>query len=282
VERRRDKRKASKCKTGLAADASSNQRRQAVGLDCLHHKSLTSMTSISLTLLRRRFNPCPQSILSVSRRNFASSRHSFAAYNMPQSPKIVNVEPLPANEAKWIEFQKISWQDQTGKSRVWEAAARKTRGKAGVDAVAIVTVLQHPSRPPSTIIILQYRPPVGGVCVELPAGLVDEKESPSEASVRELHEETGYKGKLKFISPTIVSDPGLSTANMQLAMVEVDLKEGDTEPEQALDPGEFIERVVVPLDELYDRLVQYDQEGKIVDARLWHWAAGYRAAKTML
>jgi ADP-ribose pyrophosphatase len=252
-------------------------------LDYLHHKSPTSMTSISLTLLKRRFSPCPKSILfPVSRRSFASSRLSFAAYNMPQSPKIVNVEPLPANEAKWIEFQKISWQDQTGKSRVWEAAARKTRGKAGVDAVAIVTVLRHPSRPPSTIIILQYRPPVGGVCVELPAGLVDEKESPSEASVRELHEETGYKGKLKFISPTIVSDPGLSTANMQLAMVEVDLKEDDTEPEQALDPGEFIERVVVPLDELYDRLVQYDQEGKIVDARLWHWAAGYRAAKTML
>jgi ADP-ribose pyrophosphatase len=281
--RRRDKRKASKCKTGLVADASSSQRRQAVGLDYLHRKSPSSMTSISLTLLKRGFSPCPKSILfPVSRRSFASSRLSFAAYNMPQSPKIINVEPLPANEAKWIEFQKISWQDQTGKSRVWEAAARKTRGKAGVDAVAIVTVLRHPSRPPSTIIILQYRPPVGGVCVELPAGLVDEKESPSEASVRELHEETGYKGKLKFISPTIVSDPGLSTANMQLAMVEVDLKEGDTEPEQALDPGEFIERVVVPLDELYDRLVQYDQEGKIVDARLWHWAAGYRAAKTML
>jgi ADP-ribose pyrophosphatase len=241
------------------------------------------MTSISLTLLKRHSNPIPNPFLfRVSRRSFASSRRSFAAYNMPQSPKIVNVEPLPANEARWIEFQKISWQDQTGKSRVWEAAARKTRGKAGVDAVAIVTVLRHPSRPPSTIIILQYRPPVGGVCVELPAGLVDEKESPSEASIRELHEETGYKGKLKFISPTIVSDPGLSTANMQLAMVEVDLKEGDTEPEQALDPGEFIERVVVPLDELYDRLVQYDQEGKIVDARLWHWAAGYRAAKTML
>lgn len=205
-----------------------------------------------------------------------------AAYNMPQEPKIIKVEELPASEAKWIEFQKISWQDQTGKDRVWEAAARKTRGKAGVDAVAITTIIRHPSRPPSTIIILQYRPPVNAVCVELPAGLVDEKESPSEASVRELHEETGYKGKLAFISPTIVADPGLSTANMQLAMVEINLKEGDKEPEQVLDDGEFIERVVVPIDELYDRLVKYDQEGKTVDARLWHWAAGWHAAKTML
>jgi ADP-ribose pyrophosphatase len=201
---------------------------------------------------------------------------------MPQSPKITAVDALPANEAKWIEFQKISWSDQTGKPRVWEAASRKTRGKSGVDAVAISTIIRHPSRAPSTIVILQYRPPVDAVCVEFPAGLVDEKESPSDASVRELHEETGYQGKLKYISPTIVSDPGMSTANMQLATVEVELKEGDKEPEQQLEDGEFIERVVVPLEELYERLEKFNEEGKIVDARLWHWAAGLHFAKTML
>lgn len=181
-----------------------------------------------------------------------------------------------------IEFQKISWSDQTGKSRIWEAASRKTRGKSGVDAVAIATIIRHPKNPPSTIIILQYRPPVDAVCVELPAGLVDEKETPEEASIRELHEETGYKGKVTMMSPTIFSDPGMSTANMQLATVEVQLKEGDREPEQALDDGEFIERVVVPLNELYDRLLKYDKEGKTVDARLWHWAEGLHLAKTML
>ncbi|KAF2848861.1 hypothetical protein T440DRAFT_149090 [Plenodomus tracheiphilus IPT5] len=200
---------------------------------------------------------------------------------MPQSPKITKIEDLPATEAKWIEFKKISWQDQTGKNRVWEAAARKTRGPSGVDAVAILTLLKHPSRAPSTIIILQYRPPVDAICVELPAGLVDAGESPSDASVRELHEETGYQGKLKFISPTIVSDPGLSTANMQLAVVEVDV--GDEEaPEQKLEEGEFIERVVVPVEGLFERLVKYDAEGMRVDARLWHWAAEYKAAREML
>lgn len=222
--------------------------------------------------------PCRQ----LSLRAFHTLPRHCAAYNMPLAPKINKIEALPANEAKWVEFQKISWQDQTGRERVWEAANRKTRGKAGVDAVAITTIIRHPKRKPSTIIILQYRPPVDAICVELPAGLVDERETPSDASIRELHEETGYKGKLTFISPTIVSDPGLSSANMQLATVEVNLKEGDTEPEQALDDGEFIERVVVPLDELYERLVQYDKEGKTVDARLWHWAAGMHFAKTML
>ncbi|KAF2798926.1 hypothetical protein K505DRAFT_232282 [Melanomma pulvis-pyrius CBS 109.77] len=200
---------------------------------------------------------------------------------MPSSPKIAKVEPLPGDEAKWIEFHKISWTDQAGTARIWEAAARKTRGKSGVDAVAINTIIHHPSRPTSTIIILQYRPPADAICVEFPAGLVDANETPSEASLRELHEETGYRGKLLHISPTIVSDPGMSSTNMQFATVEVVLKEGDKEPEQALEDGEFIERVVVPIDELYERLEKYSEEGKKVDARLWHWAAGLRFAKTL-
>ncbi|KAF1851926.1 uncharacterized protein K460DRAFT_362698 [Cucurbitaria berberidis CBS 394.84] len=248
----------------------------------MYRNPLFAFTKRSLVLIKFSNRSSIRIRLSAAARAFHIQPRLGAAYNMPQSPKIVKVEELPPNEAKWVEFQKISWHDQTGKPRVWEAASRKTRGKSGVDAVAINTIIRHPSRPPSTIIILQYRPPIDAVCVELPAGLVDEGESPSDASVRELHEETGYKGKLKFISPTIVSDPGLSTANMQLATVEVNLKEDDKEPEQVLDDGEFIERVVVPLEELYDRLVEYDQEGKIVDARLWHWAAGYHAAKTML
>lgn len=39
-----------------------------------------------------------------------------------------------------------------------------------------------------------------------------------------------------------------------MATIEVDLKEGDKEPEQHLDEGEHIERVVVPLNQLYEKL----------------------------
>jgi hypothetical protein len=39
-----------------------------------------------------------------------------------------------------------------------------------------------------------------------------------------------------------------------MVTIEVNLKEGDDEPEQHLEEGEHIERVVVPLDQLYEKL----------------------------
>ena len=39
-----------------------------------------------------------------------------------------------------------------------------------------------------------------------------------------------------------------------MVTIEVNLNEGDKEPEQHLDEGEHIERRVVPLDKLYDTL----------------------------
>ena len=41
----------------------------------------------------------------------------------------------------------------------------------------------------------QFRPPVGKVCIEIPAGLLDAGESVEQCAVRELKEETGYVGE---------------------------------------------------------------------------------------
>jgi ADP-ribose pyrophosphatase len=191
-------------------------------------------------------------------------------------PTIDTVTKLSPEDARWLDFQSITWTDGHGVQRRWEAAARKTRGATGVDAVAICPILIHPSKPSSTLIILQYRPPLGAFCVEFPAGLVDDGETVEEAAIRELREETGYTGRVVDISPTIANDPGMSTANMQFAIVEVEIKEGDPLPEQHLDEGESIERIVLPLSRLYDRLMELSRQGNIVDARLYHWAFGLR------
>jgi 8-oxo-dGTP pyrophosphatase MutT (NUDIX family) len=46
--------------------------------------------------------------------------------------------------------------------------------------------------------LFQFRPPVAMFVLELPAGLIDHHETPPQAALRELREETGYTGKPIF------------------------------------------------------------------------------------
>lgn len=59
-----------------------------------------------------------------------------------------------------------------------------------------MAILHKPSGP-ELLLQKQFRPPVGKVCIEVPAGLVDAGEDAGECAVRELREETGYVGVVK-------------------------------------------------------------------------------------
>lgn len=143
----------------------------------------------------------------------SQQRPKVEPYSLGEA-KIRNIAPM--QEGKWIELRKVDWTDEDGKDRVWEMAARKTTSQGGVDAVAIAAILRRPGNQPAHIpIILQYRPPIESVCVELPAGLIDKGEEPEQSALRELYEETGYGGKdfegrikVLEVGSTIVSDPG--------------------------------------------------------------------------
>lgn len=198
-----------------------------------------------------------------------------------QEPVVTKVSDLAGDDARWVALKRVDYIDQTGKERTWEVAVRKTRGETGVDAVAMGNILLHPSRPPSTLLVIQYRPPLDAYTVEWPAGLIDPGETAEQAAVREFKEETGYDCRLVDISPVQAADPGMSNATMQMALVEVQLNEGDEEPEQRLEDGEHIQRVIVPLSEFYDRLVEYSKQDRtIVAAKLFHFAAGMHFAQT--
>ncbi|ETN41031.1 uncharacterized protein HMPREF1541_02965 [Cyphellophora europaea CBS 101466] len=198
-----------------------------------------------------------------------------------QEPEIRSWSDLQTSDARWVALKKIDFIDQTGTPRSWEVAVRKTTSSSGVDAVAIGNILVHPSKPPSTMLVIQYRPPLGKYTVEWPAGLIDEGETAEQAAVREMKEETGYEGRILETSPAVSSDPGLTNATLQLVMMEVKLKADEPMPEQRLDDGELIERVVVPLNELYDRLLKWSQDDKyMVAGKLFYFAAGMNFAKS--
>lgn len=61
----------------------------------------------------------------------------------------------------------------------------------------------QPTLPPGPEIVLQkqYRPPVDKLVIEFPAGLIDAGETPEQAAIRELKEETGYVAEVLETSP---------------------------------------------------------------------------------
>jgi len=202
-----------------------------------------------------------------------------------QPPQILSTEDLNTADAKWVSLKKINWQDQIGRARVWEAADRRTRGSSGVDAVAILALIRSKTRafPLSTVIIEQYRPPVGKFVVELPAGLIDDGETPEAAAIRELREETGYEAEGALDSSSVLAnDPGMSTANMKLIILDVPLDGEMESPDQNLEGGESIIRRTVEVKNLYRALKEYhEKKDYIIDARLLHLAAGFDLAERL-
>lgn len=200
----------------------------------------------------------------------------------PNLAKILKIEDLSGEDAKWTKLNKITYVDPSGKERLWEMASRPTRPvNSPVDAVAILAILQK--KEPEILLQKQFRPPVGGVSIEVPAGLVDPNETIESTAIRELHEETGYIGTIVSKSKVMWADPGFCNCNLSLVTVNVDLNdERNKNPKPKLEDGEFIETFTVPLKEYEATLDKLSAEGYKIDARVQNICEGIKLAQRYL
>jgi len=110
----------------------------------------------------------------------------------------------------------------------------------------------------AVILIRQHRHATGGYLWELPAGKLDDGESPESCASRELEEETGVRAdELRHLT-TIWTTPGFSDERIHMFLAT-----GLTPGRVALEAHEFIERHEMSLQEAIERV----RSGEIDDAK---------------
>jgi ADP-ribose pyrophosphatase len=103
----------------------------------------------------------------------------------------------------------------------WEYVSRTD------DTKAVVVIAEHEGK---LILVEQYRVPVGGYCLELPAGLVgdeDAKATVEETAIKELEEETGFTAKQVERLGDFHSSPGMVAESFTLVRARGVRKVGD-------------------------------------------------------
>jgi ADP-ribose pyrophosphatase len=117
------------------------------------------------------------------------------------------------------------------------------------------------------LLVEQHRVPLGGPCLELPAGLVGDKdasETVEESAARELEEETGYRPERIEVIGRFASSPGMVSETFTLVKAHGLTKVGEGGGEA--NEGITVHRV--PLDQVPDFVAQKRAEGLFIDVKM--------------
>jgi ADP-ribose pyrophosphatase len=131
-------------------------------------------------------------------------------------------------------------------------------------AAAIVPLTENRE----VVLVRQYRYAIAKNLLEVPAGTLEQGETPEECARRELEEETGYKSKDLRKIMEFFSVPGYSTEK-----IHVYLAKGLIKSEMCTEEDERIELDIIPIQNALEKV----RSGEIQDAK--SISALYRVAE---
>lgn len=143
----------------------------------------------------------------------------------------------------------------------WEYAER-----SNASAVIAICALHEGN----LILTEQFRPPVGKVVIDIPAGLAgdipgQETEALETAAARELFEETGYEAEDWTYKIELPTSPGLTSETVHLFTAQTLKKTGTGGGD---DSEEIIVREI-PLSEIRSCIDQELEQGKLIDPKVF-------------
>jgi len=155
----------------------------------------------------------------------------------------------------------IMWQGDFITVRRWGTWEYVGRAR-GIHAAVILALVDG-----DVLLVEQYRVPLGGPCLELPAGLVGDEtsgEAVEIAAARELEEETGYRaGRIEIIG-RFASSPGMVSETFSLVRAHDLTKVGEGGGE----PGENITVHRVPVSQIPAFVAAKRAQGLFMDVKL--------------
>jgi len=96
------------------------------------------------------------------------------------------------------------------------------------------------------VLVRQYRHGTRDITLEIPGGLVEKKDTPEMAAVRELHEETGYRASEMISLGSVHPNPAIQNNQCYTFLA----RDVSLAGEQHQDEKEDIEVLILPLSEI--------------------------------
>ncbi|MDD5747388.1 MAG: NUDIX hydrolase [Candidatus Omnitrophica bacterium] len=167
------------------------------------------------------------------------------------------------HKGRWLQIKELHYKNRTGEDVTWESIERVKTKK-----VLVIIATLMPSR--RYVLIKQFRHPINSCIIGFPAGIAYTNDAAAEA-LKELREETGYRGTVTAISPELALNPALTNELVQIVSVIIDEHDPhNTAPVQKLEPEEEIEVMLAPKKSIRNFLIKQRKNGVQIGVSLWY------------